>query len=500
MAKRGPKPRRKLPMADPLTGIPDKPDWLDPIASEEWDRLVAILTERRVLSRADGMALALLCSTYGSWRTAVSELAKAGPTTETATGAPKQSPEALAANQHGEASPDLAPRVRTDSGIPTHDRAPSWTCIRTPLASFSGRSRSGCGADQAFLTRPSKQDRPTRRLALSMGTVELTEDQVAVIQPTGLKINLGLHFWRIDAIPLSTREWRSVMADSSGDEGRVEADPRMIGDLIEDLPQDPWREANPFSPDMQECHDVLFRAGSTRAEMAESLDYWLASQQPCLFGRMEAKQKRLAYCLLTENDLERGDDHVRMRIQEDRDAWRQRARSGESHGFIILAISPLIARATVGPELLTLARHLCDLYLGRTTWTGSCLMNSFWRSRPNGPRVSYVEVGVNYFSAQGDGLWWRDHRIPGGMAFSMNSVGHMARTKAEVMLGRNPGLADGCRDVPRERLTYWALPTAMKTIGPPVEASTRGTWLAERGQIPRGSRAADFRSATQGLR
>jgi len=38
--------------------------------------------------------------------------------------------------------------------------------------------------------------------------------------------------------------------------------------------------------------------------------------------------------------------------------------------------------------------------------------------------------------------------------------------------------------VPRERLAYWALPAAMKTIGPPVEGGTRGTWLAERGQFP----------------
>jgi hypothetical protein len=90
-------------------------------------------------------------------------------------------------------------------------------------------------------------------------------------------------------------------------------------------------------------------------------------------------------------------------------------------------------------------------------------------------------VGVNYFSAQGDGRWWRDHRFPGGMAYSMNSVGHMARTRAEAMVGKSAGLADSVREVPRERLTYWALPTAMKTIGMPAEGSVRGTWLTERG-------------------
>jgi hypothetical protein len=80
----------------------------------------------------------------------------------------------------------------------------------------------------------------------------------------------------------------------------------MIRHLIEALRPDPRREERPFSPDMQACHDVLFRPRSTRAEMSLALDDWLASQQPCLFGQMEAKQHKLSYCLLTENDLARG--------------------------------------------------------------------------------------------------------------------------------------------------------------------------------------------------
>jgi hypothetical protein len=258
----------------------------------------------------------------------------------------------------------------------------------------------------------------------------------------------------------------------------------MIGDLIEDLPQDRWRESNPFSPDMQACHNVLFRAGSSRGEMAMALGNWLADEQPCLFGRMEARQHRLAYCLLTENDLERGDDHVRMRIQEDRDAWKRRAMGGGSHGFIILAISPRIARAAVGPELQRLACHLCDLYLGQNELDRILLDDLVLEIQTEaGQEYRSWRVGVNYFSAQGDGRWWRDHRVPGGMAYSMNSVGHMARTRADAMIRRNGELAEGCRDLPRERLNYWALPTAMKTIGSPVADSTRGTWLAERGHF-----------------
>ncbi len=259
----------------------------------------------------------------------------------------------------------------------------------------------------------------------------------------------------------------------------------MISDLIEELPRDPWRDLNPFSADIQACQEVLFRVGSNRIEMIAALDDWLGTEQPCLFGRMEARQSRLSYCLLTENDLERGDDHVRARIQEDRQVWRRSAVRGESHGFIIVAISRRIAHATVGPELKGLARHLCDLYLGRDDLDRILLDELILETRTEATLDQWaLRVGVNYFSAQGDGRWWCDHRFPGGMAYSMNSVGHMARTRAESMLEKNAHLAESCRDIPRERLTCWALPSAMKTIGPPTEGGTRGTWLAERGQFP----------------
>jgi hypothetical protein len=259
----------------------------------------------------------------------------------------------------------------------------------------------------------------------------------------------------------------------------------MIRDLLDALPEDPWRQEHPFSSDMEACQAVLFRAGASRPEMEHALNDWLAKEQPCLFGRMEAKQGRLAYCLLTENDLQRGDDHVRATIQRDRDAWRQRAVGGESHGFIIVAVSPQIATATVGPELLRLAQHLCSLYLGLDD-LDKIYHDSLILAIQGDEATEYREwkVGVNFFSAQGDGRWWRDHRFPGGIAYSMNSVGHMARQRAEEMLRRNAGLAAELADVPPDRLVYWALPTAMRTIGIQQPASTRGTWLGERGAFP----------------
>jgi hypothetical protein len=257
----------------------------------------------------------------------------------------------------------------------------------------------------------------------------------------------------------------------------------MIRDLIDELPEDPWRGAHQFSPGVQACHGVLFRSGASRAEMEKAINDWLAAEQPCRFGQMEAKQGRLAFCLLTENDLYRGDDHIRARIEEDRVAWKRRALDGDSHGFIIVAVSPQIARATVGPEFRRLACHLCGLYLGRDDQDVS-FHDSLLLAIQNGgePERREWKVGVNFFAAQGDGKWWRDHRFPGGIAYSMNSVGHMARCRAEEMIRRDATLAAELAEVPRDRLVYWALPMAMRTIGIRQPESTRGTWLIERGQ------------------
>ena len=258
-----------------------------------------------------------------------------------------------------------------------------------------------------------------------------------------------------------------------------------VSDLIERLQADPWREQQPFSNDVQQCQQVLFNPRRTRQEKLDALNHWLAENQPCLFGQMEAKQERLAFCLLTENDLARSDEGIRQRIEEDRQDWKRRAASGETHAFIILAISERIARARPGDDLLSLAQRFCELYLGVSD-KDSILHDELLLEIADGGRTERRswKVGVNYFSAQGDGRWWQDHRIPGGMAYSMNSVGHMARTQAERAMRRDPNLARRLADIPRERLVFWALPKAMKTIGIPTEGSIRGTWLAERGSFP----------------
>lgn len=258
-----------------------------------------------------------------------------------------------------------------------------------------------------------------------------------------------------------------------------------ISDLISQLEPDPWRAVNPFSDDIEKCHTVLFDPATSREEKAQAIDDWLAVSQPCRFGQMEANQRRLSYCLLTENDLERSDQDIRATIHRERMDWKQRARQGASHGFLIVAISAAIAHARQGTTLQSLAERLCDLYLGAADPDKVHLDDLILEMPVEGGDIERRRwnVGVNYFSSQGDGRWWRDHRFPGGMAYSMNSVGHFARALVEKELRKNPNVASG-RDVPRHKLVYWALPMAMKTIGPPVEGSGRGTWLADRGKFP----------------
>src|SRR5256885_14936030 len=105
----------------------------------------------------------------------------------------------------------------------------------------------------------------------------------------------------------------------------MEAKTWSVSDMVARLDVDPWRGENPFSHDVAHCHAVLIDPGRSRQEKAIALGDWLAEHQPCLFGRMEAKQNRLVLCVLTENDLERSDQEIRLRIQRERMDWRRGA-------------------------------------------------------------------------------------------------------------------------------------------------------------------------------
>jgi P27 family predicted phage terminase small subunit len=61
---------------EPLAAVPEPPDCLDDYAAEEWRRVAPQLLALGLLSALDIPLLALYCSAYGQWRTAVEILAR----------------------------------------------------------------------------------------------------------------------------------------------------------------------------------------------------------------------------------------------------------------------------------------------------------------------------------------------------------------------------------------------------------------------------------------
>jgi P27 family predicted phage terminase small subunit len=62
--------RRPLNMDEPQyeSGIPDKPEWFDTYASEEWDRLTSHLNGQRVFTKNDLGVLVAICLAYEQMR------------------------------------------------------------------------------------------------------------------------------------------------------------------------------------------------------------------------------------------------------------------------------------------------------------------------------------------------------------------------------------------------------------------------------------------------
>jgi hypothetical protein len=240
-----------------------------------------------------------------------------------------------------------------------------------------------------------------------------------------------------------------------------------LSELIDNLVADEWRADNPFSPEVASCHGQLL-AAQTTDQCAAILSNWLVEHQPCFFGRFAAKRGLIDYCFLSESDWLGGDRHVAGTIAQHRLAWRKRARRGESHAFVIVAISDVLARAKPNKALLEVAKRIAELYLCRDVPPDKVVHDELFLEAKE---CRSWKVGVNYFASQGDGRWWKDHRIPGGIALSMNSVGHMACVRR---LGKNMGDDDQSQGL------HWALRTAMQLLDETQPGvSGRNTWLHE---------------------
>jgi hypothetical protein len=247
--------------------------------------------------------------------------------------------------------------------------------------------------------------------------------------------------------------------------------PSLAG-LLDNLVLDEWRESHPFSTDFAACQSALWSAldDATRATL---LGDWLFGHQPCLFGRIAAKAGSIDYCFLTERDLSGDDREVAGKIAMARLEWRRRARPGGSHAFVIAVLCKRLALAEPNPALMEFSQHLGELYLCRPVLPDTIEHDELFLEATE--RRSW-KVGVNFFSAQGDGRWWKDHRIPGGIAFSMNSVGHMACARR---LKKEMDVSDQSHGL------NWALGVAMGLLDKTTDGpSGRDTWLHSVVDVP----------------
>ena len=251
-------------------------------------------------------------------------------------------------------------------------------------------------------------------------------------------------------------------------------------DLLRELQPDAWREAHPFLDDVQEASKVILHPYAGDAEKSEALRLWLQANQPCLFGRVAAGMNRIHVCVLSDDDLVSSDKHMRDKIKRERLLWKIGSLRNErpEHGFMLLVASQRVALAAPDQNLLRFAHHIRDLaweeteldeYGNDLTWETLYLRN------PSDKTYVKFTFSVDYFGAQGDGRWWHDHRVPGGIAFTANSVGHMALTR-EWYEGKGPQ-------------TEWIVKVAMETVDLGADTAWgKAIWLEglEEGRPSRG--------------
>jgi hypothetical protein len=242
-----------------------------------------------------------------------------------------------------------------------------------------------------------------------------------------------------------------------------------ISDLLANTHADPWRAAAGFSAEISEANKALFDADVSPEDKAEMINGWIQKHQPCLFGRIAAKGSFLSYCVLVDSDLNASDDHIREKIQTARTRWTREGFEGAKSGFIILAISERLAFAEPDDYVKRLAKRLCELYLLRDIEPDSIAHDEIWLEKPGRDKTTWKwHAGVNYFAAHADQRWWHDHRIPGGIAFSVNSVGHMVKSgilaKAMISLEESLGAPPEDWEFSKVDSLGKALELAMRTI------------------------------------
>lgn len=116
---------------------------------------------------------------------------------------------------------------------------------------------------------------------------------------------------------------------------------------LSSIATDTWRADVDFSHDMKEANEQLWAPGISDTNAVAVLNKWLGESQPCLFGRIAARNNLMRYCILKEEDVAGPVDALHDKIQSARLTWTRDAFEGRAHGFIVLVASRTLAQARV---------------------------------------------------------------------------------------------------------------------------------------------------------
>lgn len=199
------------------------------------------------------------------------------------------------------------------------------------------------------------------------------------------------------------------------------------------LTPDRERGQSGFSDDLEALHRRLLAPGADEA--AALIADWLQRGQPCLFARMAAALGRIDVAILGERVLAGDDEALADALRPHRARWLRRAYRGESFGLLLVVAGPELAGAGADAALMRVATRLAGAYVGRPVEPDQLVLEDVYLDL--GESAERWRAPLNLFACQADGRWWHDRRIPGGLALSINSVGHMMR-----VLGREQGWDD----------------------------------------------------------
>jgi len=205
--------------------------------------------------------------------------------------------------------------------------------------------------------------------------------------------------------------------------------------------QDTFRQTTPFSRDITSTNAVLFDPRYNNRAKVSAYRNWLetAPNQPCVFGRVAAKNKNIFICLLEEDEIlrmPRGDEDLASVIQDYRQAWKRHALDALSSSFVIVLVSKWIVTKEPNEQLKEICRRLMELYMQVQHIADDTFLAEqeyvFLRQKDSASKTRLLKFSTlpNIFCAQGDGRWWHDHRTPGGIMITSNALGHFVYSRS----------------------------------------------------------------------